>query len=184
MNTNLKQGYKRTYSDPKKNKKVIEDIHSVLEEENQIDDKKIINAPTVEKEPIKSKEISFDADKTLNINENGYSNSVESVNNDDSDEFLPRVGQTLVDVIGSVGEGLFKGVEGVVDSVVGLAGGIGGVFGADTDWAKNFIERNYTDELYGNALDEYTKGSYLNEGNGKIVKRSQNLRFSRVVKLI
>lgn len=83
---------------------------------------------------------------------------------ENNSSFLERTGSTLLDIITEPVGGLLKGIEGLIDAGVGLAGGIGGVFGADTKWAEDFIKYSAVDELYYKGFeDDITKNSYLND---------------------
>ncbi len=76
---------------------------------------------------------------------------------------IDKVLTTMLDMGTETVGFLSKGVEGVVDTGVGLIGKVGGVFGADTDWAEDFIKKDYTQDLYYNWEEEVTKNSYLND---------------------
>lgn len=89
-------------------------------------------------------------------------------NIDKSDaNFFEKSGQTVLDVIGNVGVGLGKAIEGVVDAGATIVGEVGGVF--DKGFKKqtsDFIKRDFTGEWVQNPLDSVTQDSILN--NNKI----------------
>ena len=74
-----------------------------------------------------------------------------------------RIGTTIADVFTEIGGGLAKSFEGIVDAGAMIAGGIGSLFGADNQWAKDFVSRDYTQELWYSWEDDFTKGSYIND---------------------
>ena len=78
--------------------------------------------------------------------------------------FWEKLGVTIADVFTELGGGLLKLVEGVADAAVGIAGGIGGIFGADTQWAEDIISFDATQEWYYGAWeDDFTQHSYIND---------------------
>ena len=78
--------------------------------------------------------------------------------------FWERLGDTFIDTFTTLGGGLLKGIEGVFDAGVGLIGGIGGAFGADTQWAEDIIKFDATDEWYYKGFEnEATKNSWWND---------------------
>lgn len=78
--------------------------------------------------------------------------------------FWEKLGLTLADVFTEVGGGLLKGIEGLVDSVVSVAGGIGGALGVDTKWAEEIVKFNATDEWYYKGFENnLTQISFLND---------------------
>lgn len=74
-----------------------------------------------------------------------------------------RIGTTIADVFTEIGGGLAKSFEGIVDAGAMIAGGIGSLFGADNQWAKDFVSRDYTQELWYSWEDDLTNNSYLND---------------------
>ena len=86
--------------------------------------------------------------------------------------FWQRSGETIGDFLGSIAKGLGKGVEGIIDAGAGIVGGIGGLFDKDfQEKTREFIETDYTQELYGKHIDEGTKNSYLNDNKvGEIIE--------------
>ena len=74
-----------------------------------------------------------------------------------------RIGTTIADVFTEIGGGLAKSFEGIVDAGAMIAGGIGSLFGADNQWAKDFVSRDYTQELWYSWEDDFTNNSYLND---------------------
>ena len=78
--------------------------------------------------------------------------------------FWEKLGASIADVFTEIGGGLLKGIEGVVDAAVSIAGGIGGLFGADTEWAENIVEFDATQEWYYGAFeDDLTQHSIFND---------------------
>lgn len=78
--------------------------------------------------------------------------------------FWEKLGASIADVFTEIGGGLLKGIEGVVDAAVSIAGGIGGLFGADTEWAENIVEFDATQEWYYGAWeDDFTQHSIFND---------------------
>ena len=78
--------------------------------------------------------------------------------------FWDKAGATVADMFTELGGGLLKLVEGVVDAGVGIGGAVGGIFGADTDWAEDIIKFDATQEWYYGAFeDELTKNSVIND---------------------
>ena len=78
--------------------------------------------------------------------------------------FFERLGFTVADIFTELGGGLAKLVEGVVDAGVSIAGGIGGLFGADTKWAEDFVKFDATQEWWYSWEDDITNKSFLNDG--------------------
>ena len=81
-------------------------------------------------------------------------------------------GETVADFLGSIAKGLGKGIEGIVDAGAGIVGGIGGLFDKDfQEDTRAFIEKDYTQDLYGKHIDEGTQNSYLNDNKvGEIIE--------------
>lgn len=78
--------------------------------------------------------------------------------------FWEKLGATIADVFTELGGGLFKLGEGIVDAVIGVAGGVGSIFGADTQWAEDIIAFDATQEWYYGAWeDDFTQHSYIND---------------------
>lgn len=78
--------------------------------------------------------------------------------------FWEKLGVTIADVFTELGGGLLKLVEGVVDAGVSIAGGVGGLFGADTQWAEDIVKFDATQEWYYGAWeDDFTQHSYIND---------------------
>ena len=70
---------------------------------------------------------------------------------------------TAGDIGANVGIGLGKGVEGIVDLFAGLGGAVAGIFSDDAENAvKDFVAKDWTGELYGNAWQEGLDQSALN----------------------
>lgn len=87
----------------------------------------------------------------------------EQVKEDDPG-FWESVGATLADVITEPVGGLLKGVEGVIDAGVGFVGGIGDLFGADTEWAEDIVKFDATQNWYYDAFeDKLTEASAVNK---------------------
>lgn len=76
------------------------------------------------------------------------------------------------DVLANVGIGLGKGIEGIVDLGAGIGGAVAGVFDDEAqEKVKDFVARDLTGELYGNAWQEGLDQSYLNDSTvGRIVE--------------
>lgn len=90
----------------------------------------------------------------------------------DNANFFEKVGYTALDVVTELGGGLFKTVEGVIDLGAGAAGKVGGWFGAETDWAEDFIKKDLTQKYYYSWEDPLTNKSKLNDWEtGKEVVR-------------
>ena len=85
---------------------------------------------------------------------------------------LAVAGATAADVGGNVLIGLGKGIEGIYDFGAGLVGAVGGLFSDDfEDSVKQHVAKDFTNELYGNALQEATEASALNDTKfGRIVE--------------
>ncbi len=78
--------------------------------------------------------------------------------------FWERFVDTFIDTFTTLGGGLSKGVEGIVDAGVGVAGSIGSVFGVDTQWAEDIIKFDATNEWYYKGFEnEATKNSWWND---------------------
>lgn len=58
-----------------------------------------------------------------------------------------KVVATGADVLDSLGTGIAKGLESVVDAGATLAGNVGSWFGADTDWAEDFVATDYVGDF-------------------------------------
>lgn len=83
-----------------------------------------------------------------------------------------RAFNTALDVGSRVAQGAVKSVEGIVDFAQGVVGAVGGWFDKDfqAQIQKN-IEYDWTMETFGNAWNDYTKTSYLNDSKaGEIVQ--------------
>ncbi len=79
--------------------------------------------------------------------------------------FLVRALMTADDFVGNVITGAVKGLEGIVDLGIGAVGAIGGIFSKDfQDTMKNAVAYDFAGEMIGNPLSEWSKGSYLNDG--------------------
>lgn len=75
--------------------------------------------------------------------------------------FFQRVGSTVGDVVGDVGEGLFRGLEGIVDYGAGLVGALG-----DNDLknkVKDFVAYDFTGNTAGKVDEFLSKHSYIND---------------------
>ncbi len=75
--------------------------------------------------------------------------------------FLQRIGSTVGDVVGDIGEGLFRGLEGIVDYGAGLVGSLG-----DDDFknkVKDFVAYDFTGNTAGKVDDFLSKHSYIND---------------------
>lgn len=72
---------------------------------------------------------------------------------------------TLNDIGNNVLTGIGKGIEGVVDFVTGSAGAIGSVFGADNQWAEDFVARDLTNEFFTSDVGKFMK-SFVFTGGG------------------
>lgn len=80
--------------------------------------------------------------------------------------FFERLGQTIGDVVGQVGVGISKGIEGVVDFASGIVGGIGGLFDKDFQaQVKKNIEYDWTYNNIQKPLADATQYSYLNDAS-------------------
>ena len=69
---------------------------------------------------------------------------VEYSNMGDWDKFWANTGT----FVASTYTGLFKFTESMADGAVMLAGGVGSLFGADTQWAEDFVKTDYASGLY------------------------------------
>ena len=70
---------------------------------------------------------------------------------------------TAGDVGANLLTGLGKGVEGIVDLFAGIGGAVAGIFSDDAENAvKDFVAKDWTGELYGNAWQEGLDQSALN----------------------
>ncbi len=93
----------------------------------------------------------------INKNFNDYTqmqennSNVSNYTNDDNVEFLPKVGYSLLALPLKLGQGLTKGIEGIVDAGATIAGSVGGLFGADTDWSKEFVQKDLTNDLFSTS---------------------------------
>ena len=77
---------------------------------------------------------------------------------------LERSAHTALDITGNVLSGAGKGVEGIVDLLISGVGAVGGLFSDDFEQgAKNAVQYDATGALYGNALQDLSKHSYLND---------------------
>lgn len=97
--------------------------------------------------------------KKYGLNNDGSVNEELQKQNAD---VLTRVGETFVDVGGNLAKAIGRGVEGLIEGVVGVAGGVGSIFGADTQWAEDIIAQTWTEDVFS-GLPEATKNSYINE---------------------
>lgn len=95
----------------------------------------------------------------------------DNIYKSDADIFTRGVA-TIGDFASNVIQGASKGLEGVVDLGIGIVGAIGGIFDENfRDEAQKTISYDWTKETFGNALDELTKDSYLNDGEvGSIIE--------------
>lgn len=86
--------------------------------------------------------------------------------------FLLRSVSTLGDIVGNVLTGAAKGLEGVVDMGIGLAGALGGIFSENfRNSVKDVVEHDAAGEWFGKPLQELTKYSYTNDGKvGEIIE--------------
>lgn len=73
-----------------------------------------------------------------------------------------RIGDTYLDVNGNILKSVVRGVEGLVEGVVGVAGAVGGLFGADTQWAEDVIAQTWTEDLFS-GLPDATRNSFIND---------------------
>lgn len=83
-----------------------------------------------------------------------------------------RTLSTVNRVRGKVATGALGAIEGLVDTVIGIGGAIGGVFDDDIqEGAQKIIAYNATEEWVGKHINELTKYSYT-EGNkvGEIIE--------------
>lgn len=64
-----------------------------------------------------------------------------------------KVNATLSNVVSDVQTGMIKGVEGIFDSLIGVAGTVGSLFGAGDTWAKNItgfdVAKAYNESGFG-----------------------------------
>lgn len=90
----------------------------------------------------------------------------------DEADGLTKTLHTVGDVGANVLTGVGKGLEGIVDFGAGLVGAVGGIFSDDfQDSMQDFIARDHTGELYGNAWQEALEHSALNDSKvGQIVE--------------
>lgn len=80
--------------------------------------------------------------------------------------FIERFGQTIGDVVGQIGVGVSKSIEGVVDFASGIVGGIGGIFDKDfQEQVKKNIEYDWTYNNIQKPLADATKYSYINDAS-------------------
>ena len=86
--------------------------------------------------------------------------------------FFTKVLHTIGDVAANVVTGAGKGIEGIVDLGAGIGGAVAGVFSDDAENAvKDFIAKDHTGELYGNAWQEALDQSALNNSKvGQIIE--------------
>lgn len=105
--------------------------------------------------------------------------------------FGERAGATVVDVIDDVSTGFAKGIEGIIDFLIGVAGEIGGLFGADKSWAEEaLIEGADLDSAmaYGTlsglteTIIEMASGGIGGIGKGWISKLAPNFTTKLTVK--
>lgn len=81
---------------------------------------------------------------------------------------LVRAAATVSDISDYVTYGATKAVEGIVDAVVGLAGWVGTWFGADNNWAEDFIKfdaAKWCTENIKQNIDVFDVGSKLITGH-------------------
>ena len=76
---------------------------------------------------------------------------------------LERIGYTIADVATEIGGGFFKTIEGIVDSVASVAGGISTLVYGDDQGIGDFIKKDYTQDLYYSWEDKTTNKSFLND---------------------
>ena len=80
--------------------------------------------------------------------------------------FIERFGQTIGDVVGQIGVGVSKSIEGGVDFASGIVGGIGGIFDKDfQEQVKKNIEYDWTYNNIQKPLADATKYSYINDAS-------------------
>lgn len=78
--------------------------------------------------------------------------------------WLGKVGATGADILDSLGTGIAKGLEGVVDAGATLAGNVGSWFGADDDWAEDFVAKDHVGTFKQNNMqgwNDYIQDSYV-----------------------
>lgn len=75
---------------------------------------------------------------------------------------------TGADILDSVGTGLFKGLEGIVDAGASIGGTVGSWFGADDDWAEDFVSTDWVGDFKQNNMQgwqDYINNSYVYDMN-------------------
>lgn len=87
--------------------------------------------------------------------------------------FVERYTETAWDIEGKLLSGVGKGVEGIVDLLIGGVGLVGGIFSEDfKEGAKRAVEYDVVGNLYGNAIEERTADSWLNDNKvGEVVEQ-------------
>ncbi|HRF70928.1 MAG TPA: hypothetical protein PKV66_05820, partial [Candidatus Pelethenecus sp.] len=100
-------------------------------------------------------------DKALNSFKNVESKKEDSL---DGNIFNRLIGSG-VDVYNMLQKGVLKAGEGLVDFGAQIGGWIGSLFGADTKWASDFINRDlvneYKNSTFGKALSSFNNGTGL-----------------------
>ena len=78
-----------------------------------------------------------------------------------------RVGATAGDVGAQLLIGASKGLEGIADFLIGIGGGVAGIFSKDAaDAVKDVIAYDAVGNWYGNALIDATGASFLRDNKG------------------
>lgn len=85
---------------------------------------------------------------------------------DDDLNAASRVGLTALDVIGNVGKGAVKTLEGIYDEGATLVGAVGGIFDSDfKDDVAEHIKYDVTDKVFDSMGFDYVEDNSYLEGN-------------------
>ncbi len=73
--------------------------------------------------------------------------------------------ETYMDLNANISTGMLKSVEGIADLLIGVVGGVGGIFSKDfKESVEKVVAYDVTKNAYSKYADKLTKNSYLNEG--------------------
>ena len=90
---------------------------------------------------------------------------IDEENEKNNQNFLVRGLSTIGDFATNVITGAVKGLEGIYDLGATVVGGIGGIFSQDfQNSVKEHVAYDWTTNIIGNPLQEWTKYSYLTDG--------------------
>ncbi len=85
---------------------------------------------------------------------------------DDDLNVASRVGLTALDVVGNIGKGAVKTLEGIYDEGATLVGAIGGIFDSDfKDDVAEHIKYDVTDKVFDSMGFDYVEDNSYLEGN-------------------